>query len=235
MEEKVVKQQGIGILMTIVFLLGSFVFAKEAAEYVNVMALSKRNVWVVIDPGHGGIDPGKVGINGALEKDINLAIALKLKTFLEMSDVNVILTRDSDVGLYGETSVNKKVEDLKNRVQLIDSAEAVVAVSIHQNSYTQEYVNGAQVFYYAGSQEGEYIASIIQEKMREILNPNNQRMIKDNQSYYLLTETKTPTVIVECGFLSNYEEAEQLCDAWYQEKVAWAIHMGIVEYLNVAR
>ena len=102
---------------------------------------------VVIDAGHGGADPGKVSVDGSLEKDINLVIAQKLQKFLQMQDVDAVLTRESDDGLYDADASNKKVQDMKNRVELIEQRQPALTVSIHQNSYHEEYVHGAQVFY----------------------------------------------------------------------------------------
>lgn len=187
---------------------------------------------VVIDAGHGGTDPGKVGVDGSLEKDINLQIARKLQRFLVMADVDVVLTRDSDAGLYDEDAPNKKVQDMKNRVGIIEDKKPDLTVSIHQNSYHEEYVHGAQVFYYANSEESKELAEQIQQVMIKELNPDNTRQAKANDSYYLLKKTSSPIVIIECGFLSNHEEAQKLSSDLYQEKTAWAIHLAIMQYLN---
>jgi len=192
----------------------------------------KKRPCVVIDAGHGGADPGKVGINGALEKDINLEIAKKLKMFLEQEGVEVILTRDSDAGLYDENASNKKVQDMKRRVEIIEEADPVMTVSIHQNSYHEEYVHGAQTFYYANSEQSKILAEKIQMLLLDELDGENTRMAKSNDSYYLLKKTSSPIVIVECGFLSNSEEAQKLESDLYQEKLAWAIHLGIMQYIN---
>ena len=187
---------------------------------------------VVIDAGHGGTDPGKVGVDGSLEKDINLKIARKLQKFLVMADVDVVLTRESDAGLYDESVPNKKVQDMKNRVSIIEEKEPDLTVCIHQNSYHEEYVHGAQVFYYAGSEESKELAQRIQQVMTIDLDSDNTRQAKANDSYYLLKKTSSPIVIVECGFLSNYEEAQKLSSDIYQEKAAWAIHLAILQHLN---
>lgn len=192
----------------------------------------KKKLCVVIDAGHGGADPGKVGINGALEKDINLEIARKLKVFLEQADIEVVLTRDSDMGLYDENASNKKVQDMKRRVEIIETSEPVMTVSIHQNSYHEEYVHGAQTFYYANSEQSKLLAEKIQMLLLEEIDGENTRVAKSNDSYYLLKKTSTPIVIVECGFLSNSEEAEKLSSDYYQEKLAWAIHLAILQYIN---
>ena len=170
--------------------------------------------------------------DGSLEKDINLVIAQKLQKFLQLQDVEAILTRESDAGLYDENASNKKVQDMKNRVALIEERQPALTVSIHQNSYHEEYVHGAQVFYYANSEKSKTLAEQIQQAMALELDKENARQAKANDSYYLLKKTSTPIVIVECGFLSNYEEAQKLSSDLYQEKVAWAIHMAIMQYLN---
>jgi len=242
--------------MGIVFLAAMLILSNRTAEYAATGGSNVISRWsaaqsgkdksgkgasegngrlvVVIDAGHGGIDPGKVGVNQALEKDINLIIAKKVKRYLELSDVDVIMTREGDAGLYQETDSNKKVQDMKNRVALIDSSGADLAVSIHQNSYQEEYVNGAQVFYYATSPHGKEIAEIMQDTLIETLDEENKRQAKANDSYYLLKKTKTPIIIAECGFLSNREEAALLLNEDYQDRVAWAIHLGILRYANEA-
>ncbi len=191
-----------------------------------------KKLTVIIDPGHGGFDPGKVGVTGVLEKDINLIIAHKLKVFLEENDINVIMTRDTDEGLYSEGDSNKKATDMRKRVEMINSSDAVLAVSIHQNSFTQESIKGAQVFYYTNSQEGKTFAKIMQEQLKKTIKDGNKREAKSNDSYYMLKKTECPLVIVECGYLSNYNESKLLVDDTYQEKLAWAIHLGIMTYIN---
>lgn len=187
---------------------------------------------VVIDAGHGGIDPGKIGINGAKEKEINLLIAEKLKKYLEAGDVKVVMTREGDEGLYDAEASNKKVQDMKRRIAIIDETAPQITISIHQNSYPEEYVHGAQVFFYTGSREGQELAESVQRQLVEKADPKNKRQVKANDSYYLLKKTGVPIIIVECGFLSNSEEAEKLCTDEYQEELAWAIHMGVMQYLN---
>lgn len=189
---------------------------------------------VVLDAGHGGDDPGKVGINGTKEKDLNLEIALLVKKYLEANDIRVVMTRETDAGLYDANASNKKVQDMKRRIALIEEADPIVTVSIHQNSYPEEYVRGAQVFYYSGSVEGKKLAEKIQTRLIAGVDPENSRQIKANDSYYLLRKTQTPIVIVECGFLSNRAESDKLCTEEYQEKLAWQIHLGILQYLNAA-
>lgn len=227
------------IIMAVILLVSMYFVAREGAAYVNSDSVTntqeqKAKYCVVIDAGHGGADPGKVGINGSLEKDINLSISKILKKFLEAQDVRVIMTRTDENGLYDESASNKKVQDMKRRIAIIEEAQPQIVVSIHQNSYHEEYVRGAQVFYYNGSVTGKKLAELIQKRFVINVDPKNKREAKANDSYYLLKKTSRPIVIVECGFLSNSEEAEKLNTQLYQEKAAWAVHMGIMQYLSEA-
>ena len=126
-------------------------------------AYIKETPVVVVDAGHGGTDPGKVGVDGSLEKDINLAVAERLKTYLEQDDVKVIMTRETDTGLYSETDSRKKMADMKKRCEIIEESGADLVVSIHQNSYHEESVSGGQVFYYRDSSKGKALAEILQD------------------------------------------------------------------------
>jgi len=222
----------IEVIMGVVLLVAAGFLAKRGAIYVQQSKVGEEKTCIVIDAGHGGTDPGKIGINGKKEKDINLQIAKELKKKLEKEGIEVVMTRESDEGLYNSSSRNKKVDDMKKRCKIIDEAKPVFTISIHQNSYPEEYVKGAQVFYYGQSQEGKELAEILQESMVQQLDKENHRTAKANESYYLLKKTESPTVIVECGFLSNSEEAKLLADKDYQKKVAEAIHTGIKKYLK---
>ena len=154
-----------------------------------------------------------------------------MKALLEQQDIRVVMTRESEAAMY-EGSGNRKVQDMKRRIELIEKEKPDITVSIHQNSYPEEYVKGAQVFYYKDSPESKDAAEMMQRSLVKRLDPNNHREAKANGSYYLLKKTSSPIIIVECGFLSNSEEAELLVSEEYQEKVAWAIHMGILQKLN---
>ena len=170
---------------------------------------------IVIDSGHGGADPGKVGVAGTNEKEINLAIAKKL--------------RDTDDDLSVESDKSKKKADLERRCDIINSSGADMVISIHQNSYVTPKAEGAQVFYYKKSEESKRIAQIMQGILGEKL--GTTRQIKSDVNYYILLHSKLPTIISECGFLSNPEEEQRLCTEEYQEKVADALYCGIIEYL----
>lgn len=217
------------ILLTVIYLISQRAGMMVSGQ--NVVAGKERPV-VVIDSGHGGNDPGKIGINGSLEKDINLQIAKKLKAYLEASDVTVIMTRETDQGLYQESDSHKKMADMRNRCNQINDAKPDLVVSIHQNSYHEEAISGGQVFYYKSSVKGKRLAELLQKRFDFVLGKDNRRLAKPNGSYYLLLHVKQPIVIVECGFLSNWKEAAALSEDEYQERMAWTIHMGIMEFLN---
>lgn len=225
------------ILFLVLLFLARILTTEQSVKVMN--HIFNRNskpeaeaVTIVIDPGHGGRDPGKVGVNDALEKDINLKISLKLKALLEEKDFKVIMTREEDVGLYSEEDPNKKRADLNNRIKIINDSDARFAISIHQNSFTQEYVKGAQVFYHAQSAEGRELALLLQDKIKETINDGNHRKAKSNENYFMLKKTKCPLVIIECGYLSNQSEAALLVTEEYQEKMAEAICIGIQNYLK---
>lgn len=227
------------LAMAVLILIAAAILGRQGARLVSAAqqeTVRDKNAYqVVIDVGHGGIDSGKVSPEGVLEKDVNLVIAGKLGALLEQSDVTVVYTRESDTGLYQESDSNKKVADLQNRCALIEKTDPACTVSIHQNSYSSPEVRGAQVFYYGQSQEGRTLAEQIQQSLISRVDPDNHRQAKANDSYYLLNRTVSPTVIVECGFLSCPQEASLLIDDAYQDRIAWAIHMGIMEYLNQLR
>ena len=144
------------------------------------------------------------------------------------------MTRTDDAGLYDEGASRKKVQDMKRRIALMEETAPDLVVSIHQNSYPDPSVKGAQVFYYTGSGEGRALAERIQNRLYR-LDPSNRRGVKENNSYYLLKKTSCPIVIVECGFLSNPQEAQALSEPAYQERAAWHICMGILQYLKAGK
>lgn len=224
-------KKAVALIMAAFLLTAMYFLAKEAATYTISRQAEEKHV-VVIDVGHGGNDPGKVGVEQILEKDINLQVALKLETFLQQSDLTVFLTRREDAGLYDEGASNKKAQDMRRRIELIEEANADLVVSIHQNSYSDGSVRGPQCFYYCNSEEGQTAALLLQEQLNSGLNIEHPREIKANDSYYMLKKSTVPTVIAECGFLSNSEEALLLNDETYQEKLAWNLYLGILKYFN---
>lgn len=222
------------LLFSMILLVCSIVLIDSNLQTVlsTSIRFSKKQPTVVIDAGHGGFDSGKVGIDGTLEKDINLKLAKKLEKLLTAADIHVVMTRTDDAGLYEASSPNKKRQDMERRTALMNEASPDCIVSIHQNSYPEESVDGAQVFYHSGSDTGKNLAALIQKELIDGVDPSNHRVEKANDTYYLLKNTSAPIVIVECGFLSNWDECKKLVDDSYQQKLAWAIHMGILQYLN---
>ncbi len=185
---------------------------------------------IVIDPGHGGFDPGKPGINGDDEKVLNLKIALKLKKYLEDANVKVIMTRTTDEDVDGMDGVKHKSKDMVERKKIAEAGD--ILISIHQNSFTQESVKGAQVFYSKDSKKGKKLAEIVQRSIKDIADNSNKRSAKSNTHYYVLREVSIPSIIVECGFLTNHDEEKRLNDEAYQDKIANAIYMGICKYFT---
>lgn len=185
---------------------------------------------VVIDAGHGGFDPGKVGTDGSLEKEINLAIAKKVEKYLSESGYTVYMTRTDDRALCEGNEKSKKLTDMKNRVQFIEEVKPSLTVSIHQNSFSAQ-TKGAQVFYYAKSEPGKELAAVMQATIKDLVQKENQRVEKPNDSYYMLRKVSGPLIIVECGFLSNPEEEALLKDDTYQQRMALAICEGIENFL----
>jgi len=228
---KIKKRKAVFSVVGVLGLLCLFGTVVQMKEVVQT-GVDSQKPKIVVDCGHGGIDPGKVGINGSYEKDINLAIGLFLREALEKKNCEVVMTREADVGLYQDSDSNKKIADLRKRVELMNQDDVDLVISVHQNSFSGESSKGAQVFYQTGSVEGEAFAKVLQTQLASCLDTSNHRQAKGNADYYLLKNTKPTAVIVECGFLSNSEEARKLCDQTYQRQVAWAIAQGTLQYLQ---
>lgn len=225
-------KQRLELIMSVIVLICACILARTSAVYVTGRQVEKQKNCIVVDVGHGGFDSGKVGVNGELEKDINLQVALKLKAALEANGMQVVMTREDDQGLYDADASNKKAQDLQRRCELINKENPIMTVSIHQNSYTSPQIKGAQVFYYTTSKESQELAETVQKTLIEQVDPDNHRQAKANDSYYLLKKTESAIIIVECGFLSNPEEAQKLTEEAYQQQMADAICAGIFQYLG---
>lgn len=184
---------------------------------------------VVIDAGHGGADAGTIGIDGTEEKGINLSIALKLYDYLMVSGVNAVLIRDGDYEFYNEGE-DRSRSDLYNRMDFINSIENSVLVSIHQNHFEDESEWGTQIWYSANTEKSKNIADSILRSVKVFLQSDNERLNKQSDdSYYLLYKAKVPSVMVECGFMSNAEENKKLQNNDYQNNMAYSIMIGINE------
>ena len=201
--------------------------SSEAVEEKNSI-VKEASLLVVIDPGHGGNDPGKVSRDGILEKDVNLQIAFCLKQELEARGIETIMLRTTDDNLATAGATNKKNSDMKNRVSIINDSHADCLISIHQNSFTDPKVRGPQAFYHGESEESQELALKLQEKLNAIY-PQYAREAKEGNDYYLLNKSICPGVILECGFLSCPEETALLTSEQYQQKIASAIADAILD------
>lgn len=229
------KKELICLLLAVLLSGGISVLFLQGNRKPNILQVEKpkeEQPVIVIDAGHGGIDPGKVGVSGAYEKDINLSIAEYLKTLLEKEKITVFMTRQTDDGLYVENDSNKKRADMNARMKIMNQPEVDLIVSIHQNSFTDKRSRGAQVFYQSSSVEGEKLANEIQAALIHEVDSENRRQSKANNSYFILKKSIKPAVIVECGFLSNPEEEAKLLQEEYQKKIAEAVKNGILNYMK---
>lgn len=221
----------IGIFLFVYFIADAFETVSDSAIVANA---EPQNVIVVLDAGHGGEDSGAVA-NGILEKDINLDITLKVRDMLKASGVTVVTTRDTDRSIYDSSAATvreKKVSDLKNRVAISNENSNNILVSIHQNKFEQSQYSGAQIFYSPNDEKSKFLAESMRLSITGLLQPDNKRELKEaGSNIYLLKNSKYPSVIVECGFLSNEEEAKNLNSEEYRQKMAFAIYCGILEYI----
>ncbi|MGI6678282.1 MAG: N-acetylmuramoyl-L-alanine amidase CwlD [Dehalobacterium sp.] len=212
------------IVMALGLIISSYFSYQQQNRKMEVISLSLVHRLIVVDAGHGGIDPGAVGAAGTLEKDVNLAIAQKLCDHLSQAGAVVIMTREDD-----QSFSNKKKADLDARIALAETNQAQIFVSIQGNALKSSRWSGAQTFYYPGSQEGERLAVTIQEEIERILK-NTKRKARPHTEAYILRQLTMPTVVVEVGFLSNPEEEKMLNDPQYQSRMAWAIYSGLARY-----
>ncbi len=205
-------------------------FALTASDTVTQAGASDGGV--LIDPGHGGEDGGTMAQDGTLEKNINLSIALDLRDMFTVCGVPVAMTRQTDMSIHDpdcDTTRRKKVSDMYNRLSLYEQAQTVIA--IHQNHYGVAKYHGAQVFYSGNHAQGQVLAEAVQKSLAERLQPDNNRAIKKaTDGIFLLHHTKRPAILVECGFLSNPAEREQLKTPAYRQQLAFAVMAGYFDY-----
>ncbi|HHZ06613.1 MAG TPA: hypothetical protein GX401_07510 [Clostridiales bacterium] len=235
-----IKKKYIIITMICVIAIVAIVCLLQASNYsiaANTISSDTNQLpTIIIDSGHGGEDGGAVGDDGTLEKDINLQISLCLEKLFITNGYKVVLTRDGDYAIYDKGCNNikeKKISDMKNRLAIFNSSENNIVISVHQNKFTESKYSGTQIFYSPNNKESLQLAESIKQSVTGMLQPNNSRETKSgNKSIYLLWNSKVPSVIVECGFLSNYNERELLKTAEYQNKMAFTIFCGFLEYIN---
>jgi N-acetylmuramoyl-L-alanine amidase len=221
-------------ILALVLLTGYRVAAEKLEKHhIATLAWAVSQKVVVIDPGHGGADPGAVGSAGTYEKDIVLEVAKKLADNLRQSGAQVYLTRDSDQELNGsvqKTSYQARLQDLTRRVEFANQKSADLFVSIHVNSFPDPREGGAQTFSQPGEVESKQLAEAIQQELnRFTVNPGR---VAKQVDYFINRKVEMPSVIVEIGFISNPQEEKLLADNIYQEKIAWSIYAGIVRYLS---
>lgn len=222
------------VILTIIFLVYVIFNMKSKFVFAIENESNQKNKIILIDPGHGGIDGGAQSESGTVEKNINLSIGLKLKKILQQQGYNIILTREEDKGLYteGGTIRKKKVEDLSNRCKMKEESNCSIFVSIHLNMFPQGKYYGSQVWY-SKNEESKRLAHIIQQNLIADLKDNSGRIEKPAlDSYKILRCGKDiPSVIVECGFLSNKAEEQKLKNDEYQQKIAESLGNSIKNFL----
>ena len=220
-------------------IIGCFVLlavcARVTEHALPTSADTAKKQVIVIDPGHGGLDSGAVGVTGVLEKDVNLSIVLALRDMFEMSGFEVVLTRNEDISIY-DTGVegirNQKMSDMDNRLEIVQSYPDSIFLCVHQNNFTDPQYFGGQMFYNDNNPNNRTLAQIMQNRFA-VLQTGNDREIKlTGDELYLLKSNKNPSLMIECGFLSNPEEEQKLATREYQQQVAFTIYSGVLEYFD---
>ena len=199
------------------------------------VTLPVTNKVIVIDAGHGVPDEGAQSSNGISEAETNLNIALKLQNLLEQSGATVILTRSDENAIYeidSQTLKEKKISDLKNRVKIGNESSADIFVSIHLNKIPQQQYFGWQTFFRTGDENSIKLAKLIQNNLNESIETENNRVAMKLDTVYIMKKVEIPITIVECGFLSNPEEEKRLLDDSYQNRLAWGIYSGVMDYFK---
>ena len=224
------------ILISIFGILSAGTVYISTQNTVDASVNSAGYKTVIIDAGHGGVDGGTSADDGTLEKNLNLEIALKLNNMLKSMGVETVLTRDTDISVHDDTAKTirqEKVSDLKNRLDVINNTDDSIFVSIHQNHFGDSKYSGTQIFYSKNNPQSHKLAECIRMPVISYLQTDNTREIKQSGTeIYLLYHAQSPSVMVECGFLSNQAEATKLKDEKYQQKIAFMITLGILDYFS---
>lgn len=228
MNRKTYLYLGVSVLALISIYLISFISIDKAVTVSGKVSENKPTI--VIDAGHGGEDGGASTDDNILEKNINLAIATKLRDIFESNGFSVIMTRESDTDL-SDVNDKRKASDLNNRVELFNNSVNNIVISIHQNKFTESQYRGAQIFYSGNNNKSKDFAQCVSTSIKMMLQPYNDREIMLSGSEILiLDKTQVPIILVECGFLSNNEDVLLLSDDKYQNKLAFSIYLGFLEY-----
>ena len=222
-----------------IFVLSIFVmvfgiaFVSDQKESVPTVTLPVSGKTIVIDAGHGKPDEGAESSRGTTEAETNLKIALKLQNLLEQSGCSVILTRSDENAIYdidSKTLRQKKISDIHNRVKIGNESSADIFVSIHLNKIPQQQYDGWQTFYNSNNADGQKLAVSIQNNLNDAIQKENNRVAKSIENIYIVKHVEIPITIVECGFLSNPDEEKLLLEDEYQNRLAWGIYNGIIDY-----
>lgn len=214
----------------IIFVLIMFLLTFAFSHIVAVSASGYNGITIVLDAGHGGRDGGSVGVNGTIEKEINLKYTLALKEKLVSAGYRVELTRKTDDGLYLESAKNKKMSDLNARMEIIKRANPNLVISIHMNSFSSPSAHGASTYYRSGDESGQIVSDLIQQSLNTYLGaPSTKGKVGD---YYILNESYYTAVLIECGFLSNLEEERLLNTDEYLKKFVDAVYNAILLYFG---
>lgn len=215
--------------------LGILLMAMLGNQAVTVLSektpLESRHCFI-IDAGHGGVDGGAVSCTGIYESKINLEIALRLNDLMHLLGYDTKMIRTEDISIYtnGETIAAKKVSDLKERVRIVNETDNGILLSIHQNHYSDSYYSGGQMFY-PKTDNSEELAKLLQASFVSTVNPGSNRKAKPAEGLYLMKHIQKTGVLIECGFLSNYEEEAKLRDNTYQKKLCAVIASVCSQYL----
>ncbi len=229
----------ISLLISLVTLLMGAAAHCLSASYESVIAEGEeRPILVVIDAGHGGEDGGCIGIDGTLEKDVNLDIAMRIKDIISSAGIRCVMTREEDTALYGmygdlsDYKGQKKTYDLKNRLRFAEEHSDAVFVSIHMNSFPQSSCRGVQAYFSPNDKDSEALAESVKTSVRTYLQPENMREIKRaGSSIYILDRITRPAVLIECGFLSNPDECVELGKDGYRARLALSVASAIMEHV----
>ncbi|MBQ7407296.1 MAG: N-acetylmuramoyl-L-alanine amidase [Clostridia bacterium] len=223
------------ICISFLLLCLAVAFSTEKEEAVFASYPVKSVKTIVLDAGHGGEDCGAIGKNGVFEKDLNLLITKELGRQLSELGYEVLYTRKEDHLLYKEEENIKglrKIYDLKNRVKFASEKENAIFVSIHMNAFSDEKYSGLQVFFSKNHEQSRALANAVQLQVKEKIQPENRRSIKEGTGMYLMENLYCPAILIECGFLSNAEECEKLCEKEYQNKLCFSILCGIISIME---
>ena len=210
-------------------------FYVHSEAYKEAVSDVSEKTMVIIDAGHGGEDCGAIGVGGVYEKDLNLSIATELGKMLSDNGITVVYTRLSDALLYTQEEDIygiRKISDLKNRCKIAAEYQNAIFVSVHMNSYRSPSCSGLQVYYSEKNEDSYALASAVQLNVKNRLQNDNKRQIKPGKSMYVLENITNPAILIECGFLTNPEEAQKLSEKEYQKELSFSIFCGIIEYIR---